>query len=165
MEDGGTVLFPAFSIDRTQELLYEIEDILHNKELDSKHSNLNVIVDSPLAAQFTQSYRELKHLWDDEAQAKLKQGRHPLNFDELITIESHKEHLETIDYLVRSRRRAIVIAASGMCDGGQIMNYLKAMLGENRHDLLFVGYQASGTIGRLIQKYGPKAGYVYIDGQ
>ncbi|EAT13129.1 MBL fold metallo-hydrolase [Bermanella marisrubri] len=165
LEDGGTVLIPAFSIGRTQELLYEIEDILHNNERNSKHSKLNVMVDSPLAAQFTQSYRELKHLWDDEAQAKLKQGRHPLNFDELTTIESHKEHLETIDYLVRSRKPAIVIAASGMCNGGRIMNYLKAMLGENRNDLLFVGYQASGTIGRLIQKYGPKGGYVDIDGK
>lgn len=48
---------------------------------------------------------ELKHLWDDEAQAKLKQDRYPLNFDELTTIESHREHLETIDYLVRSRNR------------------------------------------------------------
>lgn len=58
-----------------------------------------------------------------------------------------------------------MIAASDMCNGGRIMNCPKAMLGEMRHDVLFVGYQASGTIGRFIQKYGPSGGYVTIEGE
>ena len=66
---------------------------------------------------------------------------------------------------VRTARPAIVIAASGMCAGGRIVNYLKAMLGDPRHDVLFVGYQAAGTPGRAIQTYGPKGGYVDLDGQ
>jgi len=71
----------------------------------------------------------------------------------------------SFDCVVNNKRPAIVIASSGMCNGGRVMNYLKAMLGDARHDVLFVGYQASGTIGRLIQKYGPTSGYVTIDGE
>jgi len=73
--------------------------------------------------------------------------------------------MNTVQYLAKTHRPAIVIAASGMCNGGRVMNYLKAMLHDKRHDVLFVGYQAKGTIGRDIQKYGPRQGYVYIDGQ
>ncbi|NVK36734.1 MAG: hypothetical protein HWE18_02310 [Gammaproteobacteria bacterium] len=79
-------------------------------------------------------------------------GRRPLTFDNLTTINTHKEHVQTVEYLANNKRPAIVIAASGMCNGGRVMNYLKAKLGDPRHDVLFVGYQASGTIGRLIQK-------------
>lgn len=73
--------------------------------------------------------------------------------------------MQTVEYLANNKRSAIVIAASDMCNGGRIMNCLKAMLGEMRHDVLFVGYQASGTIGRFIQKYGPSGGYVTIEGE
>ena len=69
------------------------------------------------------------------------------------------------DYLARTARPAIVIAASGMCSGGRIVNYLKAMLGDPRHDVLFIGYQAAGTPGRNIQQYGPRGGWVELDGQ
>ena len=68
-------------------------------------------------------------------------------------------------YLAKTARPAIVIAASGMCSGGRIVNYLKAMLGDPRHDVLFCGYQAAGTPGRDILAYGPKGGYVMLDGQ
>jgi metallo-beta-lactamase family protein len=57
------------------------------------------------------------------------------------------------------------VAGSGMCAGGRIVNYLKRMLGDRRHCVLFVGYQAAGTPGRNIQQYGPKGGYVYLDGE
>ena len=67
--------------------------------------------------------------------------------------------------LARSGAPAIVIAASGMCAGGRVMNYLKAMLHDPRHDVLFVGYQARGTPGSAIQTFGPRGGYVEIDGE
>ena len=76
--NAGTVLIPAFSIGRTQELLYEIEHIIH--KVGGDWTALDVVVDSPLAASFTEHYRELKHLWDAEAKQRVKSGRHPLSF-------------------------------------------------------------------------------------
>lgn len=163
LANQGTVLIPAFSIGRTQELLYELEGLVHNAA--GLWQDLEIIVDSPLAAKFTQVYRQLKPYWDKEAQRRLRAGRHPLNFDNLYTVNSHQEHEATVAYLAKTGRPAVVIAASGMCAGGRIVNYLKAMLGDAKHQVLFVGYQASGTPGRKIQKYGPSGGYVELDGQ
>jgi len=70
-----------------------------------------------------------------------------------------------VNHLTQTARPAIVIAGGGMCSGGRIVNYLKAMLGDKRHNVLFVGYQAKGTPGHAIQTYGPKGGYVNLDGE
>jgi metallo-beta-lactamase family protein len=164
LEDNGAVIIPAFSIGRTQELLYELEDLIHHAT-DARWANLEIIVDSPLAARFTDIYRELKPWWDAEARQRLEQGRHPLSFENLYTVDSHEEHLRTVDYLGRSGRPAVVIAAGGMAAGGRVVNYLKRMLGDPRHDVLFIGYQAHGTPGRAIQRHGPKGGWVELDGQ
>lgn len=155
--NNGTILIPAFSIGRTQELLYEFEDMLDGE--------LPVILDSPLATKFTDAYRELKPFWDEEAHTRLQQGRKPLAFDSLLTVDSHVAHLKMVHHLANSGRPAIVIAGSGMCNAGRIVNYLKAMLGDERHDVLFVGYQAEGTPGQIIQQYGPQNGYVELDGE
>uniref|UniRef100_UPI00356244DA MBL fold metallo-hydrolase RNA specificity domain-containing protein n=1 Tax=Thioalkalivibrio sp. TaxID=2093813 RepID=UPI00356244DA len=176
LENNGTVLIPAFSIGRTQELLYELEDLIHVAEGDGiefrphahRHArwrNLEIIVDSPLAARFTEAYRDLKPYWDLEARERLRHGRHPLAFENLYTVDSHEEHLQTVDYLARTGRPAVVIAASGMAAGGRVVNYLKRMLGDERHDVLFVGYQAEGTPGRAIQRHGPRGGWVQLDGE
>ena len=170
LANKGTLLIPAFSIGRTQELLYELEEVIYRQR--SRHvaaglawEDLEIVVDSPLAAEFTTGYRELRDHWDKEAKHKLAAGRHPLAFDQMLTIDDHATHLQTVDYLARTGRPAIVIAASGMCSGGRIVNYLKAMLGDPRHDVLFVGYQAAGTPGRDIQQYGPQGGWVELDGE
>ncbi len=166
----GAILIPAFSIGRTQELLYELEEIIHRNQDQLARRNLpwqelEIIVDSPLASRFNKLYRKLRPFWDAEAQKRLRSGRHPLNFEQLTTIDSHRDHLQTVDYLQRRGHPCVVIAASGMCSGGRIVNYLKALLGDSRTDVLFSGYQASGTPGRDIQQYGPQGGYVYLDGQ
>lgn len=182
LEDGGTVLVPAFSIGRTQELLYEIESLIHEFGGDALASgmkmgsdptgsdpsftweSLEIIVDSPLAAEFTRIYRDLKPYWDAEATELVNQGRHPLSFEQLTVINSHEDHLNAVDYLARSHRPCVVLAGSGMCAGGRVVNYLKAMLGNKRNDVLFVGYQAAGTPGRDILTYGPRGGWVELDG-
>ena len=164
LEDGGTVLVPAFSIGRTQELLYEIEGLI-NEFGGELWSNLEIVVDSPLAAEFTRIYRDLKPYWDAEATDLVRQGRHPLSFEQLTVINSHEDHLNAVDYLARSHRPCVVLAGSGMCAGGRVVNYLKAMLGEKRNDVLFVGYQAAGTPGRDILTYGPRGGWVELDGE
>ena len=164
LEDGGTVLVPAFSIGRTQELLYEIEGLI-NEFGGELWSNLEIVVDSPLAAEFTRIYRDLKPYWDAEATDLVRQGRHPLSFEQLTVINFHEDHLNAVDYLARSHRPCVVLAGSGMCAGGRVVNYLKAMLGDKRNDVLFVGYQAAGTPGRDILTYGPRGGWVELDGE
>lgn len=188
LANGGTVLIPAFSIGRTQELLYELEDIIHKSSLsppqrkasdlplrgegrgevsrsNSPWPEIEIILDSPLASRFTDAYRQLQPYWDREARRRARAGRHPLDFDQLTTVDTHEDHRRTVEYLAKTKRPAVVIAASGMCTGGRIVNYLKAMLGDPRHDVVFVGYQAEGTPGRDIQEYGPKGGWVQLDGQ
>ncbi|WP_152207588.1 MBL fold metallo-hydrolase RNA specificity domain-containing protein [Marinobacter changyiensis] len=193
LADGGTVLIPAFSIGRTQELLYEIEGIIHEfgqlpegvagatsvaKTIPANSgpndesaaapldwSKLEIVVDSPLAANFTRIYDRLKHFWDAEALARVQRGRHPLSFDQLTVIDDHKDHLNAVEYLARTHRPCVVLAGSGMCAGGRVVNYLKAMLDEPRNDVLFVGYQAAGTPGRDILEYGPRGGWVMLDNE
>lgn len=177
--DHGTLLIPAFSIGRTQELLYEIEDILyrkalrgapldmspHDRSLPVNWPQLPIILDSPLASRLTRVYRELDDYWDSEARQRLQAGRKPLDFKQMITVDSHAQHMQTVNYLARTGRPAIVIAASGMCASGRIVNYLKAMLADRRHNVLFTGYQAQGTSGAAIQKYGPRGGFVELEGE
>jgi metallo-beta-lactamase family protein len=168
--DGGTLLIPAFSIGRTQELLYELETLVHEdgpRRLADGQTwdDLAVVLDSPLAADFTAGYSRLRDHWDREAKARLSAGRHPLDFAQVLTVDDHVAHRRMVEHLSKNHRPAIVIAAGGMCAGGRIVDYLKAMLGDPRHDVLFIGYQAAGTPGAAIQRYGPRGGYVELDGQ
>lgn len=170
LADGGTVIVPAFSIGRTQELLYELEDILHRERVRpgrfaERWAALRIYLDSPLAGRFTQLYRELQPFWDAEARARVRSGRQPLAFEQLVAIDDHHAHEANVRRLARSGEAAIVIAASGMCTGGRVVNYLKAMLPDARHDVVFVGYQARGTPGSAIQTWGPRGGYVDLDGE
>ena len=171
VKNRGVVLIPAFSIGRTQELLYELENIIalnsrtllkKGKSIENPWEEIEIIVDSPLANEFTEKYRQLSDFWDAEAQKRVSEGRHPLDFSQLITINEHSTHMDTVQYLQKNARPAIVISASGMCTSGRIVNYLKALLGDERTDILFTGYQAQGTPGRDIQKHG-KGGYVFFD--
>ena len=162
LADGGTVLIPAFSLGRTQELLYELETLFHDHD-GEPWRDLEIVVDSPLAANFTKLYRELRPFWDEEALARVHAGRHPLSFEQLTVIDEHEDHLKAVEYLNDTGRPCVVLAGSGMCDGGRIVNYLKAMLGQPRNDVVFVGYLAEGTPGRDILRYGPEGGWVELD--
>lgn len=161
--DNGVVLVPAFSIGRTQELLYELEQLIHQSAKVSPWRNVHVILDSPMAANFTEQYIKFKHLWDAEAKRKVAKGRHPLDSENLTTVDTHSEHIAIINYLASRQTPAIILAASGMCSGGRIVNYLERFLSDKTTDVLFVGYQGRGTLGRDIQKYGPLNGYVFIN--
>lgn len=174
LADEGTLLIPAFSLGRTQELLYELEGILNRKALLNKAapatdgdpldwSQLPIILDSPLAQRITGVYRELHDYWNAEAKARLAEGRDPLGFSQLISVDTHARHQQVVNYLKSTGRPAIVIAGNGMCSGGRIVNYLKAMLGDSRHEVMFVGYQAKGTPGAVIQASEGAEGFVQID--
>jgi metallo-beta-lactamase family protein len=131
LADKGTILIPAFSLGRTQELLYELEDILHRKALLNKPgpapdgdpldwSQLPIILDSPLAQRITTAYRELHDYWNAEARARLVEGRDPLGFSQLISVDTHARHQQVVNYLKSTGRPAIVIAGNGMCSGGAL---------------------------------------------
>ncbi|ROV58495.1 MBL fold metallo-hydrolase [Vibrio ponticus] len=148
LADGGAILIPAFSVGRTQELLFDIEQLIYEHKIDI---NLPIILDSPMAQKVTESYRSFKKLWGEEAKDRLAAQRHPLAFEQCITVDDHRYHLKLVNRLKSTDEASIVVAASGMCQGGRIMDYLKALLPDERTDILLAGYQAQGTLGRAIQ--------------
>lgn len=166
LADQGTLLIPAFSLGRAQELLFELGQILQRKSLAAPSNGndpldwpqLPVILDSPLASRITQAYRDLQAYWPEQAQEGLA-----LQFPQMVTIDNHEQHVRVVNYLASTLRPAIVIAGNGMCSGGRIVNYLKRMLPSPRHNVLFTGYQAKGTPGALIQAAQGAEGFVSID--
>ncbi|AIR89958.1 MBL fold metallo-hydrolase RNA specificity domain-containing protein [Pseudomonas cremoricolorata] len=173
LADSGIILIPAFSLGRTQELLCELEDILHRKSLLGGGGGLEVdgsldlaqlpiILDAPLAQRLTHVYRELHPHWNDHARVRLREGRNPLDFRQLVSIDTHARHQQVVNYLKSTGRPAIVIAGNGMCSGGRIVNYLKAMLEDSRHEVMFVGHQVKGTPGAMIQASEGASGFVQV---
>lgn len=148
LEDGGTILIPAFSVGRTQELLFDIEQLIYQHKIDV---NIPIILDSPMASKVTRSYRHFKELWGEEAKQRLEDHRHPLAFEQCITVEDFRTHQRLVNRLSSTGEAAIVVAASGMCQGGRIMAYLKALLPDKSTDVIFAGYQANGTLGAELQ--------------
>lgn len=153
LSDGGKVFIPAFALGRTQELIYE---------MDRTQSKIPIFVDSPLGLEITKIYSGLSQYWNKDARDLLRNGDHPINFDSLYGVTRHADHLKLLDM----DGPAIIIAGSGMCSGGRIVNHLRKGLSDPKNDVLFVGYQAEGTPGREIIKYAEKQdGYVTLDGE
>ncbi|WP_228723331.1 MBL fold metallo-hydrolase [Desulfosediminicola flagellatus] len=147
LADNGIVYIPAFALGRTQELLYELDRI---------GVKVPVFVDSPLGLKITKIYSELDAFWDKEAKGLKDRGDHPLDFRGLYGVNSYRDHKQLLDI----KGPAIIIAGSGMCTGGRIVDHLKHGLEAPLNDIFFVGYQAKGTPGRkMIEKKVPvKAG-------
>lgn len=165
LSNGGVTIIPAFSLGRTQDLLFELNTIFkhyQSRQCCSLIRQVDVIVDSPLATRFTEVYTTLSRFWGDEAQAVLKIDDQPLVFENLTTVNSHDEHMGIIKHIARHELPAVVIAGSGMCSGGRVVNYLKRFIGKPETDVIFVGYQAYGTPGHYIQNKGE---WVQLDGK
>ena len=121
-----------------------------------------VFVDTPLGLNITKTYAGLHEFWDREAGALYRKGDHPLKFKGLYGVERSKDHRD----LMRIPGPAVIVAGSGMCTGGRIVDHLKAGLPQPENDVCFVGYQAGGTPGRDIQRYaGKPGGYANLDGE
>lgn len=103
-------------------------------------------MDSSQAAKFTQKNRVLKSLWGPSKKIK-QQGLHPLNFEQLYTVDDHKTHFQIMNCLAPTKQSTILIAVRGMFEGGCIVNYLKYMLNDAPHNVLFVAYQSNGPNG------------------
>ena len=141
-EAGGNLIIPSFAVERSQDLLYHLSDLLHQKKIPP----LIVFVDSPMAIRVTEVFKENAQLFDEETLAQLDKGVHPCDFPALKMCRT-TDQSKAINNL---RGSCIIIAGSGMCTGGRIKHHLKANLGRKNATLLFVGYQANGTLGRQL---------------
>lgn len=152
LDNGGTVVIPSFAVGRTQEILYEINKLKENRtdeKFKAQYSTLMkapVYVDSPLAISATQVFKDNMDLFDEETKSRISMGDNPLEFPGLRFAQTSDESKA----LNESQEPAIIISASGMCEVGRIKHHLKHQIWKPNSTILFVGYQAPGTLGYSI---------------
>jgi metallo-beta-lactamase family protein len=139
---GGNVVIPTFAIDRAQALLFHLGELVRDRRIP----RLTTFLDSPMATQVTTIYKGYKHLLDEEAQALFARGEHPFQFSGLHFVRGSDES-RAINMI---RGSCIVMAGSGMCTGGRVKHHLRHNIGRPESTILFVGFQARGTLGRQI---------------
>ena len=139
---GGNVIIPSFAVGRTQEILYELNKYVENEDL----KDIKVYIDSPLAIQATKIFESHNEDYDNEAKEFVMKGEYPFRFDGLRFSVTLNDSME----INKIQSKAIVISASGMCDAGRIKHHLKYNLWRAESSIVFVGYQAEGTLGRSI---------------
>lgn len=143
---GGSVIIPSFAVGRTQEMLYFIRQIKADN-LVKNHDNFPVYVDSPLAIEATNIFiNNRESCYDEEALSFVRKGINPIGFEGLITAVSSDDSRAIND----DTRPKVIISASGMCEAGRIKHHLKHNLWKKENTILFVGYQASNTLGRSL---------------
>jgi metallo-beta-lactamase family protein len=148
---GGSVIIPSFAVGRTQELIYELNKYYdsHLNEIGTKENELRkipVYIDSPLAIKATEVFKRNSHAFDKEAKDYIMKGDNPLDFENLHFTHSAEESKQ-LNFLSEPK---IIISASGMCDAGRIRHHLKHNLWKKEASIVFVGYQAEGTLGRRL---------------
>ena len=143
---GGNVVIPSFAVGRTQEILYEINKYLTDDSIAEELEKVPVYVDSPLAVNATKIFETQHKYYDEEALRYLLKGDDPLVFDNLHFVETSEES----QALNTDMTPKIIISASGMCEVGRIKHHLKHNLYRPKCTILFVGYQAEGTLGKKI---------------
>ncbi len=143
---GGNVVIPSFAVGRTQEMLYFLRKIKVGR-LVAGHEDFPVYVDSPLAVEATEIFRENRmECFDEEAMELVRANINPIAFKDLkLTITSEESKQINFDETPK-----VIISASGMCEAGRIRHHLKHNLWDPANTILFVGYQAAGTLGRSI---------------
>jgi metallo-beta-lactamase family protein len=143
IKDRGTMVIPAFSIERTQEILSEINDFIEERQIPV----IPVYLDSPLAISITHVFYRFKNLLNLEMKNKMKKGDDIFSFPGLHFTHTRDESIHINDI----KGPKIVIAGSGMMAGGRVMHHVQQYIEKPHNTILFVGYQAAGTLGRLIQ--------------
>jgi metallo-beta-lactamase family protein len=140
---GGKVVIPSFAVGRSQEILARINDLVEGGELDG----LRVYLDSPMAVAATSIFEDHPYAYSRAARRALKDGDKPLEFPGLTLTANVQESID----INRSKEPCVIISASGMCTAGRIKHHLKHNLSNPKATILFVGYQAYGTLGSQIQ--------------
>ena len=143
---GGTVIIPSFAVGRTQELLYFFREI-KQQNLLPEFPDFPVYVDSPLANEATAIFLQCgTDCLDEDAREVMRKGENPIWFDGLQTVISSDESKA----LNTNTDPKVIIASGGMCEGGRIRHHLKHNIWDERNTVMFAGYQAAGTLGRII---------------
>lgn len=164
---GGNIIIPSFALERSQELLYHLNELFLRKEIPS----LPVFLDSPMAIRITEVFKQHDALFDKEMMQRLRRGDSCFNFENLEMIQDTKESIALNDL----KESCIIIAGSGMVTGGRIKHHIANNITRPGSTILFVGYQAEGTLGRILldgaqeirlfgQKYPVKANIEKIEG-
>ena len=142
LKKNGNVLIPSFAVERTQELLCILRSMYEKGELPK----CEVFLDSPMATKTTNLYKKYSYELLKKCQKNLDENGSIFNFD-LLTFTEKPEESKKINEV---RERAIIIAGSGMCNGGRILHHFKHRIWDPSNAVIFVGYQANGTLGREI---------------
>ncbi len=144
---GGNVVIPSFAVGRTQELIFEFNKIFESDpKFQDVLGSVKVYIDSPMATTATEVFRKNASVFDKETKEYILKGDNPLDFPNLeFTRTTAQSQAINIDKVPK-----IIISASGMCEAGRIRHHLKHNLWDSRNSIVFVGYQAEGTLGRLL---------------
>ena len=142
--EGGLLIIPAFAVGRTQDVVYHLHELMDEKRVPS----MPVYVDSPLATNITEIFRQHPECYDEETEKLLLSdgGEDPFGFSRLVYTHSTDESKA----LLAVKRPAVIISASGMCEGGRVLHHLRRNIGDPRTTVLFVGFQAENTLGRKL---------------
>jgi metallo-beta-lactamase family protein len=139
---GGNIIIPSFALERSQELLYHLNELFLRKEIPP----LMVFLDSPMAIRITEVFKRHADLFDQEMMQRLRQGNSPFSFENLKIVQTVEES-KAINNIKGS---SIIIAGSGMVTGGRVKHHIVKNIGRAESTILFVGYQAEGTPGRIL---------------
>ncbi len=145
---GGNTVIPSFAVGRTQELIFELNKIYENLQdpRQKKLADLKIYVDSPMASAATEIFKKNAQVFDEETKDYISKGDNPLEFANLKFTQSTEES----QWLNIDKEPKVIISASGMCEAGRIRHHLKHNLWDARNSIIFVGYQAEGTLGRCL---------------
>jgi len=139
---GGNIIIPSFALERSQELLYHLNELFLRKEIPP----LIVFLDSPMAIRITEVFKHHAELFDKEMMQRLRQGNSFFSFENLKMVQSVEES-KAINNIKGS---SIIIAGSGMVTGGRVKHHIVNNIRRAESTILFVGYQAKGTPGRIL---------------
>ncbi len=143
---GGTVMIPSFAVGRTQELVYELNKYYEYNADIEEYMKIPIYVDSPMAVQATEAFQANSSSFNEEAKNLILKGDNPFIFPNLRYVKDQKESMALNKYEFPK----VIISSSGMATAGRIRHHLKHNLWDERNSLVFVGYQAEGTLGRII---------------